>query len=1077
MLTASSAFHSAVDANTTEVDCKVEIEREFNAIADNIDVTAGHGPVDPRFHKDNVVNIRNPQRNGIAYGPMSEFFPSDNPLHGFRLIDSADFDADRDAAYYIPVKFDHPYTANVRVNYQQNFKMNCIEVRYENSRTSTTYYDETVEIYTATDGGADVLVHSSTMNTDGVTRIYYNGSSWSTSKTGMDATGVDVGSVRVRFMPGTYDHQPRIMYIGGLHVLDVSDDIIDASVTKTEFEQSAYLPVGEPSGNTFDLTLDNTAMNYRFGPNIDRNFFLKNQRVRIEFGVNTKYGGGADSFEYVPGGTFYIDDFGYDEKEMTVNVSGQDFSKVLQETFCGNYLWQDKSLKYIVRDVLARSGITPNGVVFDFGVTGNADETAVREYIWSHDEQTVWDFLRELAKSELGTVFYDEEENLVFTDRLDMDNKYAAGIQRTYDPSINLESMDEAFEVGANKIKVNYEKLAANSTKVNLQLVRDGEGEPKYEQGPEVALNQVLWQPEGDEGYLGSATLSRTLRPSDQYIYISGDTALQITREEGEVLIGDEFITYSGSKVMSGPSKELRLTIDKRNARKTVFDGVIPTHKGWFSNYNLDGHIKWDRQLFTANQAGGLVARRKVESEGFRQYLHTYNRKAWKTITCTEFESSQVDYSSNYRIYGVRFRFNELAGSLVPDQAAGLYMNLVQDAGRGIFFEVSNPERNEVVRNDAQGNARAYKTSNWMNSVAMPPHPADNNDEFAKFFFFDEASSGVDGDDGTYIDITVIQEEQTGPDLIYWYVNGEYMGTFETEYTIASLSDLGLSWQEEEVANTPTQSGKFGFFTRGGTDATVDFIYASNDTRIGPDELLQSRGFRKYFDAHRDSWNVKKDYFFDRPYYVEFGAPVHEVVEFEVDHDTYPNLYSRILNTDEESVSVFKASHDPFSSKMLVGNTARIGIDLNNTVYYPDGTTLDHSFLVYGVGVVRSESDTITTSHAASIRRYGIEEVEMENPWVNSKEQAIDLAVHIRKFWSTPQQWFDLEVFPNPALQVRDRVNVSYPEKGIAGGAWLVNGITLTYDGGFTSTVKLKHYESYPTEDLDYREKGGIIIT
>lgn len=1069
MLPTTAQFDAAADANTTEASARVRVYREFNAIADSITVSAVHDPIDPRFDESAVVSIRNPQRNGVIYGPMREAFTSDNPNKAFRFILGQDFDLETAVRYYIPKLSGNSTTGDITVDYTKNFPMNQIVVRYENTRNSSTFYDEVVKVYITPDGGAESLVFTGSMNTDGVTEVNYNGT-WGEGQT-FGSTTVNVRKVRVVFQTGSYLHQPRVMYVGGVHALDVSDDIITVSVDKSEFVRDPLMPMGQPSANTCSVELDNTELNYRFSDTEEENFFLKHQRVEIDFGLNIKYGGGADTVEYVPGGIFYIDDYGYSEASMTANISGRDYASVLQERFCGNYLWRNKSLKYIVQDVLARSGVSPVGVVFDFGVAGNANASNKRGYTWSHESQSVWDFLSTLAKSELGTVFFDEEENLVFTDRLDLDTKFLEGSKYTIDGDTNLESIDEDFEVVANKIRVGWEELELNSSKYNPKTSVNAENIMSYANGAEVLLNQVLWQPSDDESYLGSATLSRNLGVSDTYMYVSADTGIQITREEGEVLLDDEFVTYNERTTVSGG--EVRMKIVKRNARNTLSGPKV--HLGINANYGLGTSTFWNRGLFSGTP---VAANRQNTSDGYRTRLASGQSRYAQVLHLNtyKYKSGAMDYNSKYKVYHCRVRFDEQDSKFRKDDAGGMFINL-NASGYGIFFEISNPDGQPFVRSNgsATGNARAYKSTRYLTTVPMPPTNL-NESAYGTDFLFAKSNSKSDG---TYLDITVLQQSLTGPDKITWYVNGELIDSFFTEYKKSELS--GLSKNQQTVGNSANQSGLFGTFVRGSTSMTVDFMYATNNTSVGPDSLV-GRGFNRFYDTRKGSYNVKKSdkTLSDLEYYVEFGSPVHEVVEFKVDHDSYPNAKATLLNTAQDVVAVVADAHSPFNSHILVTNSGRIGVNLNDVVFYSDGTQLSHAFLVYGVGVIRADREHIETSDGPSIRRFGIQELELDNPWVNNKAQAVSLANYIRKFWSDGQQSFTAEIFPNPALQPRDRVSLSYPEKGLNGGdTWFVNGVKITYDGGLSCQLSLKRFKDYPdvNDDISYKDNGGINIT
>ena len=130
MLSTSAAFDTAVDASTTQATARVRIYREFNAIAPTINVSSVNAPVEERFEVDAVVNIRNPKFNGIAFGPISEGYLSEDPAQAYRALISEDFEDKTRIRYFIPEKTVSPEIATVTVDYTQNYLITSPLLRF-----------------------------------------------------------------------------------------------------------------------------------------------------------------------------------------------------------------------------------------------------------------------------------------------------------------------------------------------------------------------------------------------------------------------------------------------------------------------------------------------------------------------------------------------------------------------------------------------------------------------------------------------------------------------------------------------------------------------------------------------------------------------------------------------------------------------------------------------------------------------------------------------------------------------------------------------------------------------------------
>lgn len=1017
--------------------------REYNAILSPT-VTVTPDPIDPRFGGENVLKSRNPQGRGISFGPLDEYYLSEDPISSYRFIHNVDYDEDRTLAYYIPEDTASTALAEVIIDYGAAYDMNSIEARYDQTRTVGSVYDYDLEFYTATTLGSWTQVWSGSTDDSGKTQVYYNGTDWNFGRARVNDNKVSARYVRLVVRKNSDNVNPRVIYFGGQDVIKLNEDIIDLSVDKSEFEQSSYLPYGEPSSNSCSISLDNTDQQYRYGPAVSEDYFQKYQKVTVEFGFDvTKYGASLGyPVEFIPAGTYYIEDFEYDEEDMMVSVNATDYSIFLKERMCENALWENRSVKYIIKDVLARAGFSPRFCTFNFGVTGNADESNKRNYVWSHDEQTVWDFLSTFIKSELGAMYFDEEENLVFTDREYFRTSISNGSVLSLTAENDIEGMSERYVIDTNKVNVRFSDIGPSSTKFNPAAVAGPDGTIKYVNQGERFKNDILWSP-SDDTFLGSSVLQRPLTPSSTQIILPVADAAQISEDEGIVRIGRELIKYNNRIV---DSNYLRLVIEERGAYNTPINGNLPryldppTYRIETAADRTMPNVSAYRHLFRPTKEG-LRARKLYKSQwGIGKWTKYFIRP------------EDMNYSTNYDVYGMSFRFNKIPSGYKDDQAAGLFINNTH-LDRAWYFEV-----NKYGINKGTQNMLAYKGGIYMDSnVRMPPFPDSHTAD--KRILFEE--SGVDPDTnqfrvGTPINIMVYNDK--AQKRLFWYVNGNLVDSSDYTY---SKTEPGifedLKFNQEMILEYAANRGEFGFFTHGSTDITVDYMFATNQDQFNGYEILRP------YDPSNGSFN--RDYLPEAfvGYYEEFGEIVHEAAEYEAEHSIYPSMNPMILNTLEHKLHVHYQTHTPFTSRIIVSNNDRWGVNINGTNFSPDGSQITTGFLVYGVPIVTNEDDTVEVSDKEGIRKYGPSEVEITNDWVDSRKLAKSIGNSIKAQWSQPVSIFQIDWFPNPALQPGDRITVSHTDKGFqTSDIWIVTGIDISFDGGLSSTITAKRFLSTP---------------
>lgn len=134
----------------------------------------------------------------------------------------------------------------------------------------------------------------------------------------------------------------------------------------------------------------------------------------------------------IPLGVFYVDTWNVSDDTSTVEISCRDASRFIQDKTTTQLFYVNETIKGIVRDVLERCGIDDYRItVTDIDTdrsdhdVGNADIIDVadtvcipkRHLVWSDSDKTYWQFLQEIALSDLAVFYFDESGKFHFVSK------------------------------------------------------------------------------------------------------------------------------------------------------------------------------------------------------------------------------------------------------------------------------------------------------------------------------------------------------------------------------------------------------------------------------------------------------------------------------------------------------------------------------------------------------------------------------------------------------------------------------------------------------------------------------------
>lgn len=1027
MLPVSADFTSAIQNDTMEVIPRIRWWFSWNHLLTPTVTLGMNTSIDADlFPPESVLNSHRQSTSGSAYAIVGDSYTSTNPRHAYRVAPS---DAEVNPILQLTTRTtggggNTTAMSQIDVDYATELDANVIEIQLETLRSAIdtgNFHGVNVDVFykNTSDAWVSAFTGTITTNAEGRLLLYWDGTAWSTTEQDYNSrTTIKGVRLEVDDTNTAAAWNPKIRYVGAHDVQDVTDDIVSFSVTKSESQQLTYMPFSEPVTNTANLVLDNTAQKYAFKPvGETQPYYDLNMRFDFELGIDLTYIGGT-GIEYIPLGTFYMDSQSY-STDLEISMDMSDYSKFWQRKFLDDCFWIDKSYKYVIKDMLARTGMDAGAVAFDLGIDQIDNETQTLDYVWYKNDTLLWDGLSDIVKSELGTFFVQEDRSYLFTDRGFLNNKIDAGVQWTIDADIDLESANQDFTVDANEVEIAYTHVGKNIDSrgiVQPEYVLDENGDLvlSYTTTGETEISSVLWEP-GSALVLSAAPLYATMTNEQDFVRLTRPLG-ETFPETGTINIEGEYIDYDGKTI---ETNYVELSNLVRGTRGTTADG----HDDGAAQVTA---MDAEQATYHTASAGptvttSLVDGRFVAEQACTAAVNT-DGDDYNTFTAWRPSGTATNPGGSDYAYGCRFHFEDFSNQSEESNMAGMFVHAKPStwAGDATLFDtywIEVVSMSEMINQDfITGSLRVYRTSD-KNPISarngLPPTT-------------DNAIYGHDGIIiGNNIPVNIDVYWDSDAELFTLYVNDVFITSWQASYTDGEI-------QHPDAQTSPSKNnyydanltGNWGVFVRGNTKAAFEYVYAGAIDR-GAEQFVSSYIYGG-FSSQQYLTRTGSQYF------KEFGSIAHELRRFEIDHQVYPNRWARIFHSNEYEAQIVYQTHTSFRSMFEVVNTSRSPAVLvgNDQSIYNHGLGANHQFFVYGSTVIEIESGESTARDKEAIRKRGISNVRVESPWIQTDSQAKRIADWVTANWAEPVDFYDVEWFPMWALQPGDRVDIDYPEKG-----------------------------------------------
>jgi hypothetical protein len=255
--------------------------------------------------------------------------------------------------------------------------------------------------------------------------LYYNGTTWTTTNSGVYDYTQQIKSIELRATPQqgtTPSADIAVIEISARLIKDITSDMISLSINQeSSSTDESMLPVGVVNSNTMSLSLANYNTSTLKTITYDRNitqfdttklYLVKNARLNTFFKVYhsaaTYAADPRGSYDKVNQGEYFIDTFSIAE-HGEYEITALDGAKILMDKFCPDILCEKYPVTAILRRLLDSVGFTN----YNFNIKDTDDNSIpTLAYWYTDDSQTVWEAIQELCKDSQINAFFDKENVL-----------------------------------------------------------------------------------------------------------------------------------------------------------------------------------------------------------------------------------------------------------------------------------------------------------------------------------------------------------------------------------------------------------------------------------------------------------------------------------------------------------------------------------------------------------------------------------------------------------------------------------------------------------------------------------------
>jgi len=900
---------------------------------------------------------------------------------------------------------------------------NLIVIKFETAYSKPANWSIKIQDHS---GAESTISTNGVVPDDGVFNLYYNGSSWSTTKFASPSTPFNIKKIIVSVETISVANSfLGVIEVGARYIKDVSDKLINFKTSKTSSSDSyGIVPVGQVTSNSLSLSLEGFD---RSGIEYDKTYSFNKNKINLYKNVKVIPYNVIES-EKVPQGTFYIDSFSINEFGA-MEIQGLDGGKFLQEILAPDIVIQSAPSQAIIRRLLDSIGFTNyNFNTYAKNNTLVADSATIVPLYWYTDgSKTVWQHIQELCKDTQMIATFDNNDVLQFYPRDYVFDKTRSSVFKFRNSKKltnlpNIISLNKEVVPSTKSVKVIYTPIISTNYK--------GSSDFLYVSPPSVlgaaALQSTLnaSQPAETDCPLGTVSLS----PITVYSSLADN---EFYNKSGYFLVNNEVVEYDAIEFQYEPLSAPNTT----TKRWITSDADIAKYLGESKIGSFKSTLRYrikERNSFNATGNGvGVGTQHQVDLASLKN--------EWSGAIVNFVSKTNTADNSIFSLQSTDSAGKSISSSLLtmtaPSSGSSYFATINSDpfstekyfsVGSAMFFKLKTTTQGRTTGDQMSTAAigvglSANNLNGYILKIATSQNVANKGLGARDVQLFklingvetavsdtqkteDNSITGVSGGELYRIDIKVSQANPLS--RVFKIKFNNTIITATDNEPISITNKIGLIAISGEVAFDYVYScvlNKDDFFNSSSTDN-----YGS---------YLQSTGAIKnvFGDFLSNGWSSSLA---KSPWIKEFGPVAREIKKISTKYATRPGFvkYPQIILNPNASILGYDANS--FGIEAYILNNTGTFID------FADGG--EKSFVVVGESISPLDPfEYIDPSMSATSTE---EQVSFDSVWIQKESEAKNLSDWMKTQWSKQQTVLTIDVFPNPLIDIGDVVEISYPE-------------------------------------------------
>lgn len=900
---------------------------------------------------------------------------------------------------------------------------NLIVIKFETAYSKPTNWSIKIQDHS---GAESTISTNGVVPNDGVFNLYYNGSSWSSTKFTSPSTPFNIKKIIVSVETISVANSfLGVIEVGARYIKDVSDKLINFKTSKTSSSDSyGIVPVGQVTSNSLNVSLEGFD---RSGIEYDKTYSFNKNKINLYKNVKIIPYNIIES-ERVPQGTFYIDSFSINEFGA-MEVQGLDGGKFLQEILAPDIVIQSAPSQAIIRRLLDSIGFTNyNFNTYAKNNTLVADSATIVPLYWYTDgSKTVWQHIQELCKDTQMIATFDNNDVLQFYPRDYVFDRTRSSVFKFRNSKKltnlpNIISLNKEVVPSTKSVKVTYTPIISTNYK--------GSSDFLYVSPPSVlgaaALQSTLNanQPAETDCPLGTVSLS----PITVYSSLADN---EFYSKAGYFLVNNEVIEYDAIEFQYEPLSAPNTT----TKRWITSDADIAKYLGESKIGSFKSTLRYrikERNSFNATGNGvGVGTQHQVNLASLKN--------EWSGAIVNFASKTNTADNSIFSLQSTDSAGKSISSSLLTMTAPSSGSN---------YFATINSDPFSTEKYFSIGSAMFFKlktttqgrtTGNQMSTAAIGVGLSDNNlnGYILKIATSQNvANKGLGARDVQLFKLingveTAVSDTQKTEDNSITGVSGGEL--YRIDIKVSQANPLSrvfkIKFNNTIITATDNQpisiTNKIGLISISG-EVAFDYVYScvlNKDDFFNPSSTdnygsyLQSTGEIKnvFGDFLSSGWSSSLA---KSPWIKEFGPVAREIKKISTKYATRPGFvkYPQIILNPNASILGYDANS--FGIEAYILNNTGTFID------FADGG--EKSFVVVGESISPLDPfEYIDPSMSATSTE---EQVSFDSVWIQKESEAKNLSDWMKTQWSKQQTVLTVDVFPNPLIDIGDVVEISYPE-------------------------------------------------